>query len=70
MRQNDPRAAWGGLHWVKPYINDPFYRSMFREFQVLQRRADLRDPLPEYAPALLKAQDCVKKSYFFTFSIC
>jgi hypothetical protein len=24
-----------GLHWVKLYINDPFYQFMFREFQVI-----------------------------------
>jgi hypothetical protein len=24
-----------GLHWIKLYINDPFYQYMFREFQVV-----------------------------------
>jgi hypothetical protein len=23
-----------GLHWIKQYIHDPFYRYMFREFDV------------------------------------
>jgi hypothetical protein len=30
----DFQRCVGGLHWVKRYINDPFYRYMFREFQV------------------------------------
>ena len=30
----DFQRCVGGLHWVKLYINDPFYRYMFREFQV------------------------------------
>jgi hypothetical protein len=30
----DFQRCVGGLNWVKLYINDPFYRYMFREFQV------------------------------------
>lgn len=30
----DFQRCVGGLHWIKLYINDPFYRYMFREFQV------------------------------------
>jgi hypothetical protein len=31
----DFQRCVGGLHWIKLYINDPFYRYMFNEFQVL-----------------------------------
>lgn len=31
----DFQRCVGGLHWVRLYINDPFYRYMFNEFQVL-----------------------------------
>jgi hypothetical protein len=30
----DFQRCVGGLHWIKLYINDPFYQYMFREFRV------------------------------------
>ena len=34
LAEDFPRCV-GGLHWIKLYINDPFYQYMFREFQVV-----------------------------------
>jgi hypothetical protein len=34
MSQEYPRCV-EGLHWIRSYINDPFYQYMFREFQVV-----------------------------------
>jgi hypothetical protein len=32
---NDFPRCVEGLHWIKNYINDPFYQYMFRQFQII-----------------------------------
>jgi hypothetical protein len=34
LSKDFPRCV-EGLHWIKSYINDPFYQYMFREFHVV-----------------------------------
>ena len=34
LAEDFPRCV-SGLHWIRLYINDPFYQYMFREFQVV-----------------------------------